>query len=98
MSASAWRSLSIIQAPAPSKWGATSFKKSISKLRGQLEAKFSRYGFVRCHNAYLVNLSAVGKTVGDEVAVGKDRLPISRARKKEFVEALMAYYGNGGVL
>lgn len=64
----------------------------------EVEAKFSRYGFVRCHNAYLVNLSAVGKTVGDEVEVGKDRLPISRARKKEFVEALMAYYGNGGVL
>ena len=64
----------------------------------EVEAKFSRYGFVRCHNAYLVNLSSVGKTVGDEVEVGKDRLPISRARKKEFVEALMAYYGNGGVL
>ena len=64
----------------------------------EVEAKFSLYGFVRCHNAYLVNLSAVGKTVGDEVEVGKDRLPISRARKKEFVEALMAYYGNGGVL
>lgn len=64
----------------------------------EVEAKFSRYGFVRCHNAYLVNLSAVGRTRGDEVEVGKDLLPISRARKKEFIDALMAYYGNGGVL
>ena len=62
------------------------------------EERFARYGFARCHNAYLVNLAAVEKTRGDEVIVGADALPVSRARKKEFLEALTVFYGNDGVL
>ena len=62
------------------------------------EERFARYGVARCHNAYLVNLAAVEKTRGDEVSVGADALPVSRARKKEFLEALTVFYGNDGVL
>jgi DNA-binding LytR/AlgR family response regulator len=46
-------------------------------------------GFSKCHNAYIVNLSAVFAIDRDEVVlVDKTTLPISRARKKEFMNEL----------
>ena len=46
-------------------------------------------GFSKCHNAYIVNLSFVYAIDHDEVVLAdKTRLPISRARKKEFMNEL----------
>lgn len=52
--------------------------------------------FVRCNNCFLVNLQHIQKTENDEVVVGKDRLKISRSRRKEFLNAISVYFGTGG--
>ena len=47
--------------------------------------------FFKCNSCYLVNLDHV-RAVSDGMAVvGGDRLQISRARKKAFMEALAAH-------
>jgi len=47
------------------------------------------HGFSKCHNAYLVNLSYVEAIQKEEVLLTNGpSLPISRARKKEFMAAL----------
>lgn len=47
------------------------------------------HGFSKCHNAYLINLSCVQAVLKEEVLLNGDiTLPISRARKKEFMAAL----------
>ena len=46
-------------------------------------------GFSKCHNAYLVNLSFVHAMLKEEVVlISNITLPVSRARKKEFMAAL----------
>lgn len=48
-----------------------------------------QHGFSKCHNAYLINLSCVHAVLKEEVVLTNDvTLPISRARKKEFMAAL----------
>jgi DNA-binding LytR/AlgR family response regulator len=48
-----------------------------------------QHGFSKCHNAYLINLSCVHAVQKEEVVLSNDvTLPISRARKKEFMAAL----------
>ena len=47
------------------------------------------HGFSKCHNAYIVNLSRVEAVQKEEVLLTNGvELPISRARKKEFMAAL----------
>ena len=47
------------------------------------------HGFSKCHNAYIVNLSRVEAVQKEEVILTNGvTLPISRARKKEFMAAL----------
>jgi len=47
------------------------------------------HGFSKCHNAYIVNLTFVEAVQKEEVIlVNGFTLPISRARKKEFMAAL----------
>ncbi|MBR6282508.1 MAG: response regulator transcription factor [Lachnospiraceae bacterium] len=47
------------------------------------------HGFSKCHNAYIVNLSYVEAVQKEEVLLTNGvELPISRARKKEFMAAL----------
>lgn len=46
-------------------------------------------GFSKCHNAYVVNLSKVESVTKDEILLmSGEYLPISRARKKEFMVEL----------
>lgn len=51
-------------------------------------------GFEKCNSGFLVNLRHVRGIAGDDALVGSDRLPISRARKKTFMQALAAYIGS----
>ena len=44
--------------------------------------------FFKCNSCYLVNLDRVRAVSGNTALVGGDRLQISRARKKPFIEAL----------
>ena len=56
------------------------------------EEKLGR-GFARCNNSFIVNLSHVSSITGNDVYVGKVPLPISRARKKDFVSGVNRYFG-----
>ena len=59
------------------------------KIWGSLE----KAHFARCNVSYLVNLRYVKEIQGSEVLVGKHRLPISRAKRKEFLAAFAQYKG-----
>lgn len=55
----------------------------------KFEEMLMTHGFSKCHNAYLVNLSFVEGVQKEEVILDHSiTLPISRARKKEFMTAL----------
>ena len=58
-----------------------------------MEKKFASKNFVRCNNSYLVNLAYVDKVRADSVIIGEATLPISRLKKKSFMDALALYYG-----
>ena len=73
--------------------------EGISEVTGSmkiLESELREHHFVRCNNCYLVNLIHVRKITNDTVWVEDEPLKISRPRKKEFMNALSAYYGGGG--
>lgn len=55
----------------------------------KFEEMLMEHGFSKCHNAYLINLSFVEGVQKEEVILPhRITLPISRARKKEFMAAL----------
>lgn len=55
----------------------------------RFEEMLFEHGFSKCHNAYLINLSYVEGVQKEEVILTNGvTLPISRARKKEFMAAL----------
>lgn len=60
-----------------------------------LEEKLKTVGFSRCGVGYLVNLRYCKQIRGDEVLVKEDWLKISRAKKKEFVDAMSAFFKTG---
>ena len=58
-----------------------------------LEKSLSGDDFFRCNSGYLVNMKHVeGIKDEDALLTGKRVLKISRSRKKEFMEALLAFY------
>ena len=59
----------------------------------KFEEQLREAHFARCSSSYLVNLKYVQKVLGDQVLVGGDALPISRPRRKEFLNALAQYKG-----
>lgn len=61
----------------------------------QVETKLGP-GFFRCNYCYLVNFSHVNQVTGNTAVVGKDKLQISRNRKKVFLQQLAQFYGRGG--
>lgn len=61
-----------------------------------LEQELAGHHFVRCNNCYLVNLIHVRSVTPDQVWIEEIPLKISRPRRKEFMQALSAYYGGGG--
>lgn len=58
------------------------------------EAQLKESGcFTRCNNCYLVNLAYVTAIHGNMVTVDGTDLLISRHKKKDFINALTAYFG-----
>ena len=47
--------------------------------------------FFRCHSAFLVNLRLVERIAGSDIVAGGVRIPLSKHRKKEFMQAMTAY-------
>lgn len=59
----------------------------------ELEKKLLEDDFFRTNSGYLVNMKHVeGVKDEDALLTGKRILKISRSRKKEFMEALLAFY------
>ena len=59
---------------------------SMSEVERELTGRF-----FRCNKSYLVNLEHVDSIRGDLVTVEGQQLPVSRARKKPFLDALNNY-------
>lgn len=60
----------------------------------KIEPTLHPKGFSKCHNAYLVNLKHVLSIVKNNIILPDNtELPISRNRKKTFMEDLAAYIG-----
>lgn len=55
------------------------------------EKKLDGHGFFRCNKGYLVNLEHVDTVHGEEIEVHGDRVLLSRARRKAFLDALNNY-------
>lgn len=62
----------------------------------QLEIDPRLAAFAKCNSCYLVNCNHVTEVTAEEVVVDGDRLPISRRRKKSFMQHLTNAM-NGGV-
>ena len=61
---------------------------------GQLETEMSGSTFARCNSGYVVNLRNIKSIEKDTVVMSDgDRLPLSRARKKEFLHQFALYLG-----
>ncbi len=62
---------------------------------GEAEKELDGLPFARCSLSFLVNLKRVDRVSGDTVMIGPHRLPISRNRKKEFLQAFTDFLEAG---
>lgn len=60
-----------------------------------LEQKLYRQPFARCSQSYLVNLGHVSSVQRDTVFLDEGAVPLSRSKKKSFLQALSDYMGGG---
>lgn len=60
----------------------------------KLEEVLPKDSFARPSNSFIVHLKFVQSIVGNTVRVGTGTVPISRARKKEFMISVMRYFGD----
>ncbi|MCF0134262.1 MAG: response regulator transcription factor [Blautia sp.] len=70
--------------------------EKVLETRGTLKAAeelLTGMGFAKCNSCYLVNLRHVKAILGNDVLIGQERLQISRAKKKEFVQAVADHLG-----
>lgn len=68
------------------------------KERGTMreaEQKLHKYGFLRCNNCLLVNYRFVTVYNDSTVFIGEEGLPISRPRKRAFINELICCLGGG---
>ena len=56
------------------------------------EKELASYGFLRCHNAYLINPAFVRGIKENNVIVGSETIPLSRSKKQAFLSDLSAYF------
>lgn len=67
---------------------------SMQKATEELE----NYSFAACCQGYLVNLKYVSEVLPDTAIVAGDRIPVSRAKRKEFMRKLNNYLAHGGTV
>ena len=63
---------------------------------GSIEESLIPHGFFRCHAAFVVSFAQVERLDGGDVIVGGRRVPLSKHRRKQFLAALAAYWGERG--
>jgi DNA-binding LytR/AlgR family response regulator len=52
-------------------------------------------GFIKINRCYLVNMKYITAVYDSDIALGEERLPISRSRRKEVLTTLAKYLGGG---
>ncbi len=57
------------------------------------EELLARAPFFRCHQAFLVNMAHVSSVEKYDVTVNGTRIPVSRQKKRPFIQAFAAYLG-----
>jgi DNA-binding LytR/AlgR family response regulator len=57
----------------------------------EVETALEKEPFFRCNKCYLINLEHVERFEGSNVIVGNETVQVSRARKKDLLEALNNY-------
>jgi len=68
----------------------TATQQLITLLRMKnVEELLTGHDFLRIHKSYIVSAKAINAIDGNEVVVGKKRLPISREKKQEILERLI---------
>ena len=60
---------------------------------GSIEESLITHGFFRCHAAFVVSFAQVERLDGGDVIIGGRRVPLSKHRRKQFLAALAAYWG-----
>lgn len=71
-------------------------RKGVFVTRGtmkELEEALLPYGFYRSNKGYLVNMKHVDGIQDGCCVISNERLPISRGKRKQFMEALVNYMG-----
>lgn len=66
----------------------------------EVEKEIEHDGFLRCSNSFIVNAAYVTGLKKDTVTVGGSDIPVSRSRKKSFLNSLTDYFGGniyGGI-
>lgn len=66
---------------------------SMRKPIGKMEEELTNRYFFRCAQAYIVNLREITSVQKDCVMIGEDLIPVSRSRRKEFLQALAELTG-----
>ena len=62
-----------------------------SAMLKALEKKLAGRPFARCSNCYLVNLAQVAGIAQEIVKVGPHSLPVSRTKRRAFLDAMSDY-------
>lgn len=73
-------------------------RKEVFRIRGSLkqtQEELNDPRFFACDKCYLVNLGYVEALDGNALTAGGERINVSRAKKKAFMDALAAYHNRG---
>ncbi|MCR5229826.1 MAG: LytTR family DNA-binding domain-containing protein [Solobacterium sp.] len=74
-----------------SKQGRKQYRLSLSEVERKLEGMH----FFRCHKSYLINLAQIASASSTEIIMSNnDRVPVSKYRAREFLDAFAAYAGD----
>ena len=68
--------------------------ESTTQSMKDVESQLSPEGFFRCNKGYLINLAHVQGVENSYAIVGADRVTVSRAKQRELLDALSAYFGD----
>lgn len=60
-----------------------------------IEEKLNDSSFFQCNKSFLINLSFVDGVVNSDINIGKDVVPVSRAKKKPLMDALNSFLSGG---
>lgn len=64
-----------------------------SQTMAAIEAQLQGGGFFRCHQGFLVNMRQIQQIDGNDLFIAGRAIPISKYRRREFMQELTAYWG-----